>query len=189
MKTFKCCILTSIVLLIISTLMIIYTPFGEIIEEKRFANACIKEIKEKSSQVFAYNRLILFYENKRNYKKAIKTQKKQIRNTEPKPEYYLSLADFYGKIIPYKDSYRDSTVKYLKKAREFSKIRAFDLISIAENYQEIGKDSLALYLCNKALEVLPKDSASFYNHLKGEIIKEIELLEEEGNDEKSKSEK
>lgn len=179
MRNVRNCILISIGLLIVYSVIILYSPAGDIIKDKRSEIEYLKEIRKNPKNRNAYASLSFLYCQKEEYEKALKIQKNLIENTKANANDYVVLTDLYKKIGKDKKFYKDSIMKYLREAQKLPDISVLGLILIGNGFKEIGEDSLTINIFNRALNRFPKDSASYYNHLKKEIVEGIEAIKRE----------
>ena len=168
----------SIVLLIFYTLIILYSPLGDIIKNKRTEIQYFKEIRKDPNNGNNYARLNILYFQEEKYEKALEIQKKLIKNTKAKVNDYVVLADLYMEIDKEGKTHKDSAMKYLKETQTWPDLSVYDLILIGNSFEKLGEDSLAIKAFDKALNVFSKDSAEYYNRLKTQILNNIKAVKE-----------
>jgi len=178
MKNIPKCLLVLIGLLIFYTLIILYSPVGDILKDKRTEVQYLNKIRKNTEDKNNYAMLNILYCQREKYDKALEIQKELIKNTKAGVNDYVFLADLYMKIDKDKETYEDSAMKYLKETQTLANLSVLDLILIGNGFKRIKEDSLAINAFDKALTVFSKDSAEYYNNLKKQVLDNIKAVKE-----------
>jgi len=178
MKNILKCLLFLLGLLIFYTLIILYSPVGDVLKNKRAELQYLNKIRKNPEDKNNYVMLNIIYCRREEYDKALKIQKELIKNTKARVNDYVFLADLFMKIDKDTGTYKDSAMKYLKEAQTCPDRSVSDLILIGNGYKRLGEDSLAVNAFEKALTVFSKDSAEYYNRLKKQVLNNIKAVKE-----------
>lgn len=169
-------------MLFIYAFLNIFTPVGEYICNKREEVKYLRELKNNPNNPENYSKLAIFYWKENNYSKVLESYKKQLTvDTTASAELYAQISNMFlivGSNSLDKPSYRDSAFKYVRKAQMIGDEDPFVLSTIANLYEHLGEDSLALELYKEVLTKFHGDSLMLDSKLfKQDILKNIENLQ------------
>lgn len=178
MKNIVKCLLVLLGLIIFYTLIILYSPVGDFLKNKRAEVQYLNKIRKNPEDKNNYVMLNIIYSRRGEYDKALKIQKELIKNTEAGVNDYVFLADLFMKVDKDIGTYKDSAMKYLKEAQTCPDRSVSDLILIGNGYKRLREDSLAINAFEIALTKFSKDSAEYYNRLKKQVLNNIKAVKE-----------
>lgn len=169
--------------IVIWTILILLTPVGEFITDKREEIKYTREIKKNPEKTNPYTHLIGLYLMNEEYEKALNIKKKRLDIAPAKADFMLSIASMYTMLLEQNPRYEDSARKYLNKALAYPDSAYFNSLGMIGNiYYELGEDSLALVMYKRELSRFIDDTVKLLaKSQKKSIMNRIKKLKKEIN--------